>query len=224
MTHGQFELPLIYQIIAVFLLAVTGSMVAIEKKYDFSGLLIMSFIAGASSAIIRDGIFLNNIPIIIKQWWYLVAIILAPVLTAILMPYIRKYLTVFVAIDALGLGIFGIIAAQMTLDQNLSILSAIFVGLIGAISGGFLRDIVTKSKPLLLKPGQYYFTAALFGIILFILLTVYIKIDAQIAAIIGILTTFIIRMLSYFLNWHTTPAENISKKILSNINNKNISQ
>lgn len=213
MIHGQFEIPLIYQVLAVFLLAITGAMVAIEKKYDFSGVLILAFIAGASGAIIRDGIFLDKVPIMIEQWQYLIAIILAGIITAIFMPYIKKFNTVFVIIDALGLGIFGVIAAQMAINQNLNIIAAMFIGLIGAVSGGFFRDIVTKSDPLLLKPGQYYFTAALIGIVGFIMLAVYGNIEAQTAALIGIGLTLLLRLFSYFLNWQTTPAENISKKL-----------
>ncbi len=211
MIHGQFEIPFIYQVIAVFLLAITGAMIAMEKKYDFSGVLIMAFIAGASGAIIRDSMFLDRIPIMIEQWQYLAAIIAAAVVTAVFIMFIKKFNMIFVVVDALGLGIFGIIAAQMAITNNLNILAAIFIGLIGAVSGGFLRDVVTKSEPLLLKPGQYYFTAALAGIILFIILAVYTNIDAQIAAITGIILVFLIRILSITLNWHTFPAVNLSK-------------
>jgi len=213
MIHGQFELPLIFQVIAVFLLAITGAMVAIEKKYDFAGVLMLSFIAGASGAIIRDGIFLDKLPIMITQWQYLVAIILAGIIGAIFIDYIKKITTLFIAIDALGLGLFGIISAQMAINCQLNILAAILIGLVGAVSGGFMRDIFTKTEPLLLKPGQYYITAALAGIVLFLTLSMYLDINAQISAIIGIALIFIIRMLSYFYNWHTTPAINISQKL-----------
>lgn len=213
MISGQFTLPFFYEVIAVFLLAITGAMVGIEKKYDFSGVLILAFIAGSSGAMIRDGMFLDRIPVMIEQWQYLVAIIAAAVVTAIFIMYIKRFNMVFVIIDALGLGMFGIIAAQMALNANLNILAAIFIGLTGAISGGFLRDIITKNEPLLLKPGQYYFTAALAGIVLFIVLCVYAGVDAQIAAIVSILLTFLFRMLSILLNWHTFPAVDISKKL-----------
>lgn len=213
--NGQFELPLLFQVIAVFLLAITGAMVAIEKKYDFSGVFVLAFIAGGSGAIIRDGVFLNKIPVIIEQWQYLAVIILAAIITAIFINYIKKITTIFVAIDALGLGIFGIISAQMAINSNLNVLAAIFVGLIGAISGGFLRDILTKSEPLLLKPGQYYITAALAGILLFILSSVYFDLNAQTAAIAAIVLIFIIRMLSYVFNWQTSPAINISQKLFN---------
>lgn len=213
MMHGQFELPLIYQVIAIFLLAITGAIIAIRKKYDFSGVLIMAFIAGAGGAIIRDGIFLNQVSLIIEHWQYLVAILLAAMITPLFINYIKKIIPIFVAIDALGLGMFGIISAQMAINSNLNILAAIFIGLVGAISGGFLRDIVTKNEPLLLKPGQYYFTAVLIGIMIFIFLNVYFGINAQFSAIIGILFTFTLRILSYKLNWHTAPAINISQKL-----------
>lgn len=220
MIHGQFELPFIYQVVAVFLLAITGAMLAIEKKYDFSGVLIMAFIAGASGAIIRDGIFLDQMPVMIENWQYLLAILLSAAVGAFFISYIRKFSIVFVFIDALGLGIFGIISAQMAMEQNLNILAVILIGLIGAVSGGFLRDIATQNEPLLLKPGQYYFTAALAGIVLFIVLAVYAKLDAQLAAICGIVLVFLFRTLSITLNWQTFPAGDIYKKISAKYHKK----
>lgn len=216
MIHGQFTLPFFYELLAVFLLAITGSMIAIEKKYDISGVLILAFIAGASGAIIRDGIFLDRIPIMIEKWQYLAAIILGAIVTAFFIYYIKKFNTVFVLIDALGLGLFGIIATQMAINNGLNVLAAIVIGLIGAITGGLLRDIITKDEPLLLKPGQYYFTAALSGIVIFLLLSIYLQVDAQISAIIAITIIFVFRSLSFFLNWKSFPAVNISEKITKN--------
>lgn len=216
MIEGQFVMPFSYEIIATFLLGITGAMVAIEKKYDFSGVLILALIAGASGGIIRDGVFLSNVPVFIEKWEYIAAIIAASIATAIFIFYIKKIMMVFVIIDALGLGIFGIIATQMALNANLNILAAVFIGLIGAISGGFLRDLVTKEEPLLLKPGQFYFTAALVGIVAFIALGVYGNVNAQTAALISIAIIFLIRMASILLNWHTFPAVNISKKLSIN--------
>lgn len=213
MLQTQFELPLIYQLIAVFLLAMTGAMLAIQKKYDFSGVLIMAFVAGSTGAIIRDGVLLNDVPMMLTQWKYLVAILFAALISPLIIDYIKKIIPFFVAVDALGLGIFGIISTQMALNTNLSVVSAIFVGLVVAVSGGLLRDVLTQNEPLLLKPGQYYFTAVLIGIIVFVLLTVYLLVDAQFAAIIGIIITFAIRMLSYKYGWHTAPASEIPKKI-----------
>ncbi len=221
MLHGQFTLPFAYELTAVFLLAITGAMVAIEKDYDFSGVLILAFIAGASGAIIRDGIFLNKVPIMVEKWQYLAAILAGAVITALFIGLIKKFNTVFVLIDALGLGIFGIIAAQLALMQDLNVLSAVLIGIVGATTGGLLRDLITTNEPLLLKPGQYYFSAALIGIIAFIALAVYADVNAQIAAIIGIFIVFVLRVLSFALNWQSFPAVNISKTLKLNKDKEN---
>lgn len=213
MMPGEFELPLIYQLIAVFLLAITGAMLALEKKYDVSGVFVLALIAGASGGIIRDGVFLATIPVIIQQWQYLAAIILAVVVSLLFISFIKRFARVFVAIDALGLGLFGIVSTQMALDSHLNILAAIFIGVVGAVSGGFLRDIFTQTESFLLKPGQYYISAALAGIILFLFLAMYVGTETQFAIIAGIAITFVIRMLSFTFNWQTAPAITISEKL-----------
>jgi len=214
--QGQFELPLIYQLIAVFLLAITGAMVAVERKYDIAGLFALAFVAGASGAIIRDGLFLAKIPIIIQEWQYLVAITLGAVVALFFMSYLKKFTTIFVIVDALGLAIFAMISTQMALDINLNVLAALLVGLTGAVIGGFLRDIFTGREALLLKPGQYYISAALAGIILFLILSYYLDVNAQLAAILGIILTFAIRIMSYFFNWQTSAVTDLPHKISGN--------
>lgn len=213
MTPGQFELPLVYQVIAVFLLAITGAMLALEKKYDVSGVFVLALIAGVSGGIIRDSIFLAQIPVVVEQWQYLAAVIVAVVISLLFISYIKRFGTIFVAIDALGLGLFGIVSTQMALESELNILAAIFIGVVGAVSGGFLRDVITQTESLLLKPGQYYISATLAGIILFLFFAMYVGIPTPMAVALGIGATFAIRMLSFTFNWHTAAAITISQKL-----------
>jgi len=212
MIEGQFVMPLGYEILATFLLAITGALLAIDKKYDISGVLILAVIAGAGGGLLRDGIFLSQIPLFIQNWEYIAAVIVAAIVAAVFAVFFKKITVLFVIADALGLGIFGIIATQMSLNAGLSVLAAIFIGLVGAVGGGLLRDVLIQQEPLLLKPGQFYFTAALIGIIVFLMLGIYAHLGAQLSAIISILIVFLVRMLSVILNWQTFPALEISQK------------
>jgi uncharacterized membrane protein YeiH len=213
MIEGQFVMPMGYELIATFLLATTGAILAIDKKYDISGVLILAVIAGAGGGLLRDGIFLSQVPLFIQNWEYIVAVILAAIFSAIFTVFFNKITLFFVMADALGLGIFGIIATQMSLNAGLSVLAAIFIGLVGAVGGGLLRDVLIQQEPLLLKPGQFYFTAALIGIVVFLMLGIYGHYSAQISAIVSIVLVFLIRMLSIILNWQSFPVLDISQKL-----------
>ena len=59
-------------------------------------------------------------------------------------------------------------SARPRLAAGLSDLGAVLVGLVNAVGGGVLRDIITREEPVLFKPGQFYATAAAIGSALYV--------------------------------------------------------
>ena len=70
--------------------------------------------------------------------------------------------------DAAGLGAYAVVGADRAMAAGLSDLGAILVGLVNAVGGGVLRDVITREEPILFKPGQYYATAAVIGSVLYV--------------------------------------------------------
>jgi uncharacterized membrane protein YeiH len=77
-------------------------------------------------------------------------------------------------------------------------------GMITAVGGGVLRDILVREEPLLFKPGQFYALVALGGCLLFLTLVGLDVADPNQAALATIATTFAFRMLAIRFNWRTT--------------------
>ncbi|MBP2687838.1 MAG: hypothetical protein H6Q83_25, partial [Deltaproteobacteria bacterium] len=92
-----------------------------------------------------------------------------------------------------------------SLAAGLSIAAAVLVGVINAVGGGLLRDLLVRDEPLLLKPGQFYTLAAFAGCLLFVLLAVYFKIPAPRAGLVTVAATFVFRVLAIQFNWRTPP-------------------
>ena len=70
-------------------------------------------------------------------------------------------------VDALGLGVYGMVGAQKSLAAGLPLVSVALVGCVNAVGGGVLRDVV-REEPLIFKPGEFYALAALAGVLAFI--------------------------------------------------------
>ena len=203
---GQFEFPLIYNLAATFLFALTGVILATKRGYDLIGVGIMALIAGAGGGLIRDGIFLQQGPVLfIQSPQFILAVIYAIVIGSFAYHVVKKFNGLFFFADALGLGIYGVIGAQMTLNAGLGVMAAIIVGFSSAIGGGILRDVLIKKEPVIFFPGQYYALAALIGICTFLVLGAQLKVPAQIAAIIAILITFVIRLASMKFDFESKP-------------------
>lgn len=203
---GQFEFPIFYNLLAVFLFALTGVILATKRGYDLIGVGIIALIAGAGGGLIRDGIFLQNGPVLfIQSPQFILAVLLAILVGSIAFHVVKKFNGLFFFADALGLGIYGVIGAQMTINLGLSALAAIIVGFASAVGGGMIRDILIKKEPVIFFPGQYYSLAALVGICMFLLLGLQFGINAQVSAIIAISVTFFFRLAAIKFNLRSKP-------------------
>src|SRR5262245_57501881 len=104
-----FDLPLTFDIGAVFFFAVTGAMVAVKRGYDLVGLFAMSFITGLGGALIRDGIFLQDGPPgLTRDGRYLTAVLVGCLVGWILGLRLERLQRPIALIDAVGLGTYGI--------------------------------------------------------------------------------------------------------------------
>ncbi len=191
MLEGQFNLPVTYDLIAVFLFAITGALVAYRKGYDYFGLFSLALVVGAGGGLIRDGIFLNHgPPAFVQDWRYIAVVFAAGVLVILLGEHIHRANLVLLLADGLGLGLYVVVGSQKSINLGLSVLAAGLIGMINAIGGGLLRDVLTKEEPLVFRPGQFYALAALLGVTVFLALGVGFKINAQLSALIAIGVAF----------------------------------
>ena len=194
----------VFDIVAVFLFAVTGSIAAIEKKYDFVGTLILAFFSGVGGGLIRDAIFIQSgPPKAVTDSKYLIAILLAFLLSLAFHGKLKKMRRTILLVDAVALGTYGVVGAQAALLAGLVPLAAVLVGMFNATGAGLIRDVLMREEPLIFKPGQYYAGAAILGSFVFVFLNVIIHTDATVAALIAIAITFLLRLLSVKFKWQT---------------------
>lgn len=202
----MFTLPVWFDLGATFAFALTGALAAMKRGYDIVGVFFLALVSGIGGGLIRDGIFLQEgiTPLLTKPNYLYV--ILAAVLIGIVMgERVHHFNRVIAMVDALGLGAFACFGVQKSLMVGLGPTAAVFVGVINAVGGGLLRDIITREEPLTFRPGQFYVLVALAGAVIFVALAVQSGIDATTAAFISIAVTFLFRMLTIIFNWRTTP-------------------
>jgi uncharacterized membrane protein YeiH len=64
--------------------------------------------------------------------------------------------------DALGLAVFTVLGTQTALNMQLDWLIAVMMGVISAVFGGVIRDVLSDEIPLILR-GEIYATASFVG-------------------------------------------------------------
>jgi uncharacterized membrane protein YeiH len=204
MMQGQFALPIDFDLVAILVVGVTGALAAMKRGYDVVGLFALTFVTALGGALIRDAVFLQQgPPALTTDSRYILAVLLAGFTGMLLGERIERFGAWIAWLDAIGLGTYGVVGVQKSLAAGLSIGAAILVGVVNAVGGGLLRDVLVREEPLVFRPGQFYVLAALAGCALFPLLTLKTPLNAWHAAIASILFTFVVRILSYHFNWRT---------------------
>ena len=149
-------------ILGTFAFAISGALVASDKKFDLFGVLIIAFVTAVGGGMLRD-ILINAHPINwIGDLNYLWIIFLAVFLTFLFkskIAYLSKTLFLF---DTIGISVFTLLGLQKGLSFNLHPIIAIIMGMISAVFGGVLRDVLTNKVPLIFEK-EIYASACLAG-------------------------------------------------------------
>ena len=196
----------VLEIIGIIAFSISGAIVAIEKKMDILGIIILGITTAIGGGIIRD-IILGNIPPTSFKHSINIIIAIAAVLI-FLIPYIRKPIMgkkkkhelILLIMDSLGLGIFTVLGIKSAFvsgyDNNLFL--QVFVGVITGVGGGVLRDIIASNKPYIFVK-HFYASASIVGAIICALTWKYI--GSVLSMLIGFMIIFILRICAAYFKW-----------------------
>lgn len=195
---------LIFDLFAVFMFASSGALVAIRKKYDFIGVLILALVSGLGGGLIRDAIFIQaGPPKAVTDSNYMIVVLVAFLLSMVFHGRLDRLRRTTLVVDALGLGAYGVVGCQAALQAGLVPLAAILVGVFNAIGAGLIRDVLIREEPIIFKPGQFYSAAAILGCSVFVVLALFSDLSETTIAIIATLSATTVRLLAVRFNWQT---------------------
>jgi uncharacterized membrane protein YeiH len=202
----ELRLPLTFDLIATFVSALAGALAAGKRRYDFVGAFALAFVTGLGGALIRDGVFLQNgPPAAVRDSRYLIAVLLATLVGVSINQLGRRATLLMVVFDAIGLGAYAVVGADRSLAAGLSHLGAVLVGVINAVGGSVLRDVLTREEPVLFKPGQFYATAAVVASLLHVAGRAGLELDVQLSASLAACAGIAVRLLAVRYDWRTRP-------------------
>jgi uncharacterized membrane protein YeiH len=101
--------------------------------------------------------------------------------------------------DAIGLAIYSIVGAELTLQSDRPPAVAVVMGTVTGTAGGVLRDLLCNDVPILFREGYLYATAAIVGATTYVLLKD--EIGADYAGYLGMVVVAVLRLGSIALRW-----------------------
>lgn len=154
--------------VAVF--AVSGVLAAGRKHLDWFGVLVIATVTAIGGGTLRD-LLLNRHPVFwMADTGYLWAIFAATLLTLLLVRFHEVPLRALLVADALGLALFAISGARIAETAGYGGIVVVILGAMTGVAGGVLRDMLLAEIPLLLRDGEIYATAAIFGIVVYLVM------------------------------------------------------
>lgn len=158
-------LYLLLDLVGTFVFAISGAVAAKQRNLDLFGVVVIAFVVACGGGIIRDVCIGATPPAGLSNWRYLVATIVAALMTIVAYPQVRRLRQPVLFFDAIGLGLFAVAGAQKALAYSHNAEVAILLGVVTAVGGGTLRDVLLTRVPGILQ-REIYASAALLGAVI----------------------------------------------------------
>ena len=182
----------ILDLLSVFVFALVGARVAADRGLDYGGIALVAIVASVSGGTLRN-IFLGLKPILITDPWVIGSIVAAVAIT-LSVRRVTKIGKTLIIMDTLGLAIATASGVQLAHNFNSPWYATVILGVITAVTGGLLRDVLCQLEPVLLH-RETIGTSSLCGAIAFVAL-VALNVEASVATIIGGIVVVLVRILS----------------------------
>jgi uncharacterized membrane protein YeiH len=210
--NALFVIPQWADLLAVGIGAAQGALFAAQfrdRRLDLLGVAIIGIATGFGGGILRD-VLLAEVPAALTSNWYLIVATAAALLGMLLERLISRLGPLVTVLDALTIGLFAAIGTTKALAAGLPVVPAIFVGVLSAVGGSILRDLLLHRPIALMHVGSLYAIAAFAGTILLVILLAN-GVLVFIAATICVAVTFGVRVLAVLFNWSLPEQRAIEK-------------
>jgi uncharacterized membrane protein YeiH len=185
-------------LLSTFVFALVGARVAADRGLDYGGIAFIATIASISGGTLRN-LFLVLNPVWIDDPWIFAAVLVA-VLITLTFRRVTHVGRILLAMDTLGLAIATLSGTQLAYELDIPWYSAIILGVITAVTGGLLRDVLCQVEPVLLH-RETIGTSALMGASTFVLLNA-VSAPQSVAVIAGGVVVILTRALSIQFDLH----------------------
>lgn len=205
----------VLELIGIASAAISGTMVAIEKKCDAFGVVFLAIITALGGGVLRDTMIGHLPPRMFTSYAYILtatAFSLAVFITALRhheryhankdkLDHVNNWF------DAVGLAAFTVAGVDLTIATvgMEAPLTPVLLGLVTGVGGGVLRDVLTGTMPRLLYK-RVYALASLGGAVVYYLL-LRLGVPNALGAVVCMALIVLVRFFATRYHWNMPHAE-----------------
>lgn len=198
------------EMIGTVAFACSGAMVAIEKRLDLLGIIVLGETTAVGGGMIRDIIIGIHPPALFVDPIYVIASFVSVMVLFVAVKYFYQsadilespmYEAVLNLLDAIGLGAFTVVGIDTAVGAGFGEYKflMIFLGVITGVGGGILRDMMAGQTPAVLRK-HVYACASIAGAVCYVILMNYTG-EGPAMVVSAILVT-VIRVLARHYKWN----------------------
>ncbi|MBS6396250.1 MAG: trimeric intracellular cation channel family protein [Clostridiales bacterium] len=202
------------EILGTIAFAISGAMLAIERKMDIFGVLFLGLVTAMGGGFMRDVVLGKVPPGMFLSPVFVTVGIVASLYTYFMIHWNQHMIPrmsegifqwVLNFTDAIGLGLFTVVGVNTAIDAGYGRyhMLCIFLGMLTGVGGGMLRDIMAGLTPAILRK-HVYACASLLGAVCYAgLICVMPRGYAMFA---GSIIVIAVRMMAYHFKWNLPKA------------------
>lgn len=157
-------------ILGTMAFAISGVLVAMNKKMDPFGVFIIAFVTAVGGGTLRD-VLIGATPVFwMRDMTFIIVISSAALFAVIFRKYLRHLRRSLFLFDTIGIGLYTVIGIEKGLAAELHPVICIALGTMSACFGGVIRDILCNEIPVIFRKEIYASACIIGGLTYFLIL------------------------------------------------------
>jgi uncharacterized membrane protein YeiH len=189
----------ILDLIGTAAFAASGAWVAVRRRMDLFGVLVLGLVTAVGGGTLRDLLVGDLPPFSLQNETYLYIAIAAALAVFACRNRFQAVERPLLVLDAIGLGTFVVIGTTKALDFQLGFLGAALMGVMTCTAGGVIRDVLANQVPLILRK-EVYASACFAGSVLLVAMEG-LGTPRPLAALVAAATVIVLRLLAIHYKW-----------------------
>lgn len=195
---------LMFEMVGTVAFAISGAMVAIKKRVDVFGVVVLSAMTALGRGIVRDILIGHLPPTMFSDYRYVMVAVITSVIVFIIAyifreSYQKSEKTVDAInniFDALGLGVFTVMGAKVAIESGFTVngILVVCLAVVTGVGGGLIRDVMLMEIPFVLKK-RIYAVASILGGTAYHLMYIH-GVNVRISSVIAVIVVFVVRILA----------------------------
>ncbi|MFC7262024.1 trimeric intracellular cation channel family protein [Streptomyces lutosisoli] len=198
----------VLDLVGIFVFAISGALLAVRKNFDVFGIAVLAEATALGGGLFRDLVIGAVPPAAFTDLGYFSTPLLAALLVFFLHPHVERIQVGVNVFDAAGLGLFCVAGTTKAYEYGLGLPQSAVLGLVTAVGGGVVRDVLANEVPSLLRwDRDLYAVPAMVGATMVVLCIRYDALSPFTSGL-AVVTAFVLRLLAMRYHWRAPRAWN----------------